>query len=701
MSFESGTTNYGGKPTRISGRCDICWRKDKGSADDARMILQRCCKCGVCVHNECYGLQTTNNRGKRDPNFVCHACQAVGKTIKVRKRNPKTGKRLQFEVTKRPTECCLCGVDDKHFHYHAMHPVYDYHGPRGRQMVLEASEKKPARLAWAHSLCAFSICSYRTTAGCVYGCTKGGMFAGCDEDGDDDEQDCDESVNSDLEVDEHSQSDTSIHHFVYVLPPEQRTSNPIKLRGRSAIYDGDAWVKAIREHQENLMCYICGKSDKSEKIRRIAIQCSAGDECEFEEFRKCHSDLRSGDECYQAMHFGCAVWGKNDQGEYSHTRRFYYFPGLESTNSDKFRKTVVNCFCDAHALDIRKKKKQGCTILNYPINARVEALPDAKLQRQEQTRSNSVPTQQQRQPYSQIQKRGKRLTQKPSTEIAAAPRPSTSQKRPSTIMSTGTATQRSRHNTLTKHAGTINTPVTITKRQKRSSLALITSGHQAEATSIIKHHGSRLLGSKNIDTTSPQNSLCDEMVEDVVKAFRSKQIDPNDSKQGNVLVWNSRERFWKRKANLSSEAFKDLWPNVQEKVRQIIAISANNSISAASSSGSKSEPPTSFQASNSASRASIKSHSCLSDETPALDDVGDDADRSAPVVAQSDVSKAGASSVASSLFVTAESDLGDRDDKTKGKDWSFLVVGKNYNPNKLNLDHWDTYEEIPSVRNLI
>ena len=51
----------------------------------------------------------------------------------------------------RPTECALCSVKTG---LHAMHPLYDFHGPEGRQLVLPASgvgfRRKEKRLAWVH-----------------------------------------------------------------------------------------------------------------------------------------------------------------------------------------------------------------------------------------------------------------------------------------------------------------------------------------------------------------------------------------------------------------------------------------------------------------------------------------------------------------------------------------------------------------------
>lgn len=52
--------------------CDVC-QKGEGFRG---MNLQICCKCGVCVHEECYGLQNTNTHDKKYLGWECHACRS-------------------------------------------------------------------------------------------------------------------------------------------------------------------------------------------------------------------------------------------------------------------------------------------------------------------------------------------------------------------------------------------------------------------------------------------------------------------------------------------------------------------------------------------------------------------------------------------------------------------------------------------------
>jgi hypothetical protein len=283
--------------------------------------------------------------------------------------------RQQFTILERPTECCLCSVDDGSDWYHAMHPVYDHYGPSGRQLVLppNADHDHP-RLAWAHTLCLLTIGAHCKTRGCVYGCDAWGSYDG---DGDDDNSDT-SSVNSDLVSPIDHEDDGSLHHFVYclLLKPQQADN---------------AWTKAIAE-QQRLKCHICGSNDQRRDSFKIALQCSANDETEFADFHHSHRQLHS-DTCYVAMHVGCAVWGRNDVGQLPKNRRVYFFPGrnkrfLNVTNTTKeasapgsasgspsstvhvkrgVTKSVANVFCPVHAQDLVRRKISGSTTLRYPV----------------------------------------------------------------------------------------------------------------------------------------------------------------------------------------------------------------------------------------------------------------------------------------------------------------------------------------------
>ena len=146
-----------------------------------------------------------------------------------------------------------------------MHPLYDDTGLSGRQLVIppDAKRDRPSRLAWAHTLCCYTINTTGTpTGGCITGCTQDGIFEGLrsDQDSDDDssvnsmlealledESDGDSSVNSMLAAPLEDESDVSIHHFVFAFPN--------RVTG-----EGNNWTKAIAERQK-YKCWLCGLKD--------------------------------------------------------------------------------------------------------------------------------------------------------------------------------------------------------------------------------------------------------------------------------------------------------------------------------------------------------------------------------------------------------------------------------------------------------
>ena len=240
-------------PMVLPGFCDICWGKD-GNTVQGLKPLRTCVDCGVSVHEECYGYiplqeETTEATSHRQQQsvFKCWACQAVGKTFHVRDRDPQTNKRIAIQVQKRPTECCLCGTDNGNEFLHAMHPVYDDHGPTGRQLLLPPSKLYPQkRLAWAHTLCCNTI---STLTGAVYGCTRDGGY-----DGSADVVDDDDSVNSALDSEDNNES---IHHFAYVLK-----------RNNKRDFRNSQWLQFIQESQQK-KCYICGQDDRPTSVSLV------------------------------------------------------------------------------------------------------------------------------------------------------------------------------------------------------------------------------------------------------------------------------------------------------------------------------------------------------------------------------------------------------------------------------------------------
>lgn len=322
------------KDKKVPGYCDICQMSDRFKD----MALLQCQDCGVHVHDRCYGIDETKY-GQRNFKLTCWACLAVGTKVKVREKDPFTNKRRVFPQPRRPTECCLCSIQDG---VHAMHPVFDSHGTRGRQILLPPDDETGARkLAWCHTLCALTINSVRPTKGCFYACTSRGFYSSDDLEHISDS----ESVNSDL-ADEAVVANQ--HHYVYWGHYE-------RLRGEEV----DDWGKKFYVAKSSkLRCSFCGKDDDKMIMLdgkemfsslRIPLQCTAKNRDEFEDFRKYHGGYEP---CYQALHAGCAMWGCNEDGEKSNIRRLYYFPGLEHSTKKIEKYPVVECYCDLHAKDL-------------------------------------------------------------------------------------------------------------------------------------------------------------------------------------------------------------------------------------------------------------------------------------------------------------------------------------------------------------
>jgi hypothetical protein len=273
--------------------CDVCWKKDGWMRDRKKngLKLLRCKQCGVCVHAECYGwaepLLLDHHDGSE---FTCWACLAVGTVVKVRERDAKTGERKQIRITERPTECCLCSVDEGMQVPHAMHPMFDDYGLWARQILLPAAAEKGGggdagirrgqplrnheRTAWAHTICCMVLSS--STGGVVYGLTRDGAFDGENDDNDDRIQD-DESINSVLgDSKPKCKSAATITHFGHIVERFYKK--------------GSVYLKNRKEYQ-SLKCIECGANDQAKHVYRIPIQCAAGDKNEHADFHGCHADL--------------------------------------------------------------------------------------------------------------------------------------------------------------------------------------------------------------------------------------------------------------------------------------------------------------------------------------------------------------------------------------------------------------------------
>lgn len=328
-------------------RCDIC---SKPSMADCRNgILQQCKDCNIYVHELCYCMVPTTSL---NPNFTCHACNAVMTSVEVNCPSKIGGtddigkKRELVKIEERPMDCILCVQKSS---CHAMHPIYDTWGKEGRQLVLKAKKAgEKRRLAWVHTLCA-QILSIQK--GYLYGVDKYGDWHGytMENDGDDDieddgngsEDDSDEEVGGQ----KYRLGTTIYKQFKYDASGKLRLfkGRVKKFNAKTKLYkivyeDGDkeemteAQVKRClqqptnissqKEHCEsvatrnfclnedmtdeikearNLTCFVCRQDDKMSL--RIPTQCNAGDEAEHAEFQKLHGHLSHA--CRKAMHVGC------------------------------------------------------------------------------------------------------------------------------------------------------------------------------------------------------------------------------------------------------------------------------------------------------------------------------------------------------------------------------------------------------------
>jgi hypothetical protein len=213
-----------------------------------------------------------------------------------------------------------------------MHPIYDLWGPTGRQLLLPPTTQtnRDHRLAFAHTLCCMAINTTPVTYGCVFGCDNEGNFYG--EDGNISDEDSVASAN--LELQGNDPLDKSIHHFVYMLPRKDGST--------------DKYSKRIEEFQRELKCRCCNQSDKSASIFRIPIQCAANHNHENESFRKRHRNKKV---CCVAMHVGCAMWACNSNNGLLNQRRVFFHPGQVEANGF-YTEFSTHVYCSTHAKEL-------------------------------------------------------------------------------------------------------------------------------------------------------------------------------------------------------------------------------------------------------------------------------------------------------------------------------------------------------------
>eukprot|EP00578_Thalassiosira_sp_NH16_P022614 CAMPEP_0181094990 /NCGR_PEP_ID=MMETSP1071-20121207/10287_1 /TAXON_ID=35127 /ORGANISM="Thalassiosira sp., Strain NH16" /LENGTH=669 /DNA_ID=CAMNT_0023177355 /DNA_START=1 /DNA_END=2011 /DNA_ORIENTATION=+ len=372
------------KVAKLKGRCDICEKRDGYLGHN----LQQCKKCHVLVHELCYGMPETDCK---DSDFVCHACKAVGCKIEFNvpskiggcgeKMGEKREKMKQKELPQIASSALMTKVSMPCI-------LFDTHGPEGRQLCLSVPGRgvnARKKLAWVHTLCASVICANPGTAGSVYGCDKDGNWHGDFEDTYDEGECFDEGNDNRKEKEKKSKST----NYEDSEGSDESCTKDEGLRC-FAIAADEEYEHIIREHR-GLRCFICGKKDK---ILKFPIQCQAGDEEEYGEWKDRHH--RDTEPCTMAMHVGCARWGcVEPEGAHlemingKRCKLCYFTPGRYSRGDNN--ETVAHCYCAHHARDIiennpnRKKKTIDAARISPAIRAKTNG------KRTSVSESNRVP----------------------------------------------------------------------------------------------------------------------------------------------------------------------------------------------------------------------------------------------------------------------------------------------------------------------
>ena len=486
-------------------RCDICSYKD----GHQNLVMIHCTQCKVAVHRECYGMPKF-----KEKNFVCWACKSVGKSIQVEGRNAN-GERLSLIQESRPTVCDLCSWRGG---IHAMHPLYDYHGKGGRQIMRVDPEP---RLAWAHSLCAFVLSS----KGFLYGCTPYGDYGYDEEFDSDSDDDDDRSMNPALPGVDYNESDYEdgerpVHHFVYLM--------------RKPGEDHNAWTRAFQHLKNHYKCFICGADDTSENTLRFPIQCMAHDRDEYHEFRDCHRSLRDDETCQLGLHVGCAKWGGNNK---ENVRRVHFYPGNE-----KDVDAVRGAYCTLHATEIahsvfRNVAAKPAQSLSPPVKKiSTEKQPSSvirALKRPSLTDTSVLPSLARQAPHKKSKARSK------VTLAKAAPSTSDTRKN-----------QKPRKKRLHDNL------------DKESAVSV-----SAVERPLLKKNRSELANKISAMSDSTEAKLANDLIDRIAHI--------KDVAQRNKIMLE-RKKFWKRNlSELNTEAFKKLWKEAKTRLADAILNHSN------------------------------------------------------------------------------------------------------------------------------
>jgi hypothetical protein len=103
---------------------------------------------------------------------------------------------------------------------------------------------KEARLAWVHSLCAYSLNCSRQTGGCVFACASDGTYDEGEQGGDT----SDEEANTVDEDGTSQQKIADVHHFGFAMNNQNNDEENL-------------YARTIKNFQ-TLRCTICGANDQ-------------------------------------------------------------------------------------------------------------------------------------------------------------------------------------------------------------------------------------------------------------------------------------------------------------------------------------------------------------------------------------------------------------------------------------------------------
>jgi hypothetical protein len=445
---------------------------------------------------------------------------------------------IEIEQKERPVECALCSVSSG---MHAMYPLFDYHGPGGRQIcvIKKSKNKSEKKLVWGHALCAL----YLASVGFMYACFKDGDYIGMGEEEDDADA---RPPNPELKITTEFQrryGDAMPHFRYYLTPPN------------GAI---DVWTKSVLENKRELKCIECGLADDKKSLR-IPLQCVANDPDEFSEHKNKHRE-RNNDvaPCTQALHVGCARWGGSDP--LSSVRKCYYFPGHTNPDGSIFGNVdTVHClYCTRHAENVDENHQK----LVRRDEATLEKKKLAGKERLEQKQQRA----------KQLQRAGSTIiarSQKKSPNSSPLPLSSRNPKRPVSMLK---STKIASKNTGNKP------PIATSKasrargkyksreedRHKELDPSMAVAINAGEQPTLAKRR-QQIANDRSSVTKEDANQIFDDLVN-----------HRDEIAQNPKSVFNGRKRFWKHEfSGLSTMDFDSIWAKARKRFFEYQSRKAN------------------------------------------------------------------------------------------------------------------------------